>query len=199
MLQSSLRSPPTQDRGMLFERCFFSIAVTKKDLPWLKKSGFLPIARKERYLCVRPVSVKGKPMLARPSLNTPSTSDLNASFEASSEQRVRHSQRNARATDAPGPRRIRSNPLLNIPIGRRLALGFLLPALIAALTLSSVGVQSQQRLLQESLFYQNLFDAYTSLSAGGNVLEQVHTDVQQTVTYAVQPHPLPAILSEDET
>lgn len=104
-----------------------------------------------------------------------------------------------RTSGSQDTRRIRSNPLLNIPIGRRLALGFLIPALIAALTLSSVGIQSQQRLLQESIFYQNLFNAYTSLTAGGDVLKQIHITVQKTVTYASQPHPILEILKDDET
>jgi diguanylate cyclase (GGDEF)-like protein/putative nucleotidyltransferase with HDIG domain len=138
-------------------------------------------------------------MLASPSTDEPSISGLNASSDAAVGKRSHQGSRDVRATGSAGQRRIRSNLLLNIPIGRRLALGFLIPALIAALTLSSVGVQSQQRLLQESTYYQHLFDAYTSLSAGRNLLEQLHTDVQQTVTYAAQPHPLPAILTEDET
>src|SRR5712691_9952307 len=118
-------------------------------------------------------------MFASPSLDEPPAANLNASSDVLPEKRSRHGYRNARATRSPGPRRIRSNPLLNIPIGRRLALGFLIPALIAAITLSSVGVQSQQRLLQESIFYQNLFDAYTSLSAGGSVLEKLKAKVQK--------------------
>ncbi len=149
------------------------------------------------FFCVRPVCVKGEPMLASPSLNEPPVADLSASENAPSEKHTLHGHRDARATGSAGPRR--SNPLLNIPIARRLALGFLIPALIAALTLSSVGVQSQQRLLQESIFYQNLFTAYTSLSAGGNVLNQIHAEIQKTVAYAAQPHPLPQILKEDET
>lgn len=92
---------------------------------------------------------------------------------------------------------MRSNPLLNIPIGRRLALGFLIPALIAALTLSNVGVQSQQRLLQESTFYQHLFDAYTSLTSEGDMLQQMHTNLQETTSYAAQQHAIPAILKDD--
>src|SRR5579872_5319980 len=94
---------------------------------------------------------------------------------------------------------MRSNPLLNIPIGRRLALGFLIPALIAALTLSNVGVQSQQRLLQESTFYQHLFDAYTSLTSEGDMLQQMHTNLQETISYAAQQHAIPAILKDDRS
>lgn len=139
-------------------------------------------------------------MFADPSTDEPSISGLNASSDAPLEQRSCHgSGGGARATASPGPRRIHANPLLNIPIGRRLALGFLLPALIAALTLSSVGVQSQQRLLQESTFYQHLFDAYTSLTMEEGVLQQMHTTLQDTVAYAARPHPLTAIITDDES
>jgi HAMP domain-containing protein len=125
-------------------------------------------------------------------------SDLNAPSDSLSGKRTGHRFGRTRSKVSSGPKRTRTNPLLNLPIGRRLALGFLIPALIAAFTLSSVGVQSQQRLLQESTFYQNLFDAYTSLAAGENLLQQMHTNLQGTVSYAVQPHPLTAIIKDDQ-
>lgn len=137
-------------------------------------------------------------MLASPSTDQPSVTGLNASSEKASGKRSRHESRDARATASPGRRRRRSNPLLNIPIGRRLTLGFLLPALIAAITLSSVGVQSQQRLLQESTFYQHLFDAYTSLGTAVTVLQQMDTDLQGTVAYAAGPHPSMEILRDNQ-
>lgn len=93
----------------------------------------------------------------------------------------------------------RANPLLNIPIGWRLALGFLIPAIIAALSLSSLGVQSQQRLVEQSTFYQKLFDANNSLTAVENLLQQMHTDLQQTVAYAARPQPLASILKDDQS
>ncbi len=92
----------------------------------------------------------------------------------------------------------KSNPLLNIPIGTRLALGFLFPALIATLTLSIVGVQSQQRLLQETTFYQNLLNGYTSLTTAAGDLQQMHSDLLNAVSYAAQPHHLTAILADDQ-
>lgn len=95
--------------------------------------------------------------------------------------------------------RLRVNPLLNIPIGRRLALGFLLPGLIAALALGSIGVQSQQRLLEESTFYQHNLDAYTSLTDAASILQQMHTHTADSVAYASQPNPSPAILQDDQT
>ena len=135
------------------------------------------------------------PSLDKPPAAEPPVVDLSVPEGAPSEKRSRHSQRDARATRSSGSRR--SNPLLNISIGRRLTLGFIIPALIAAITLSTVGVQSQQRLLQESIYYQNLFSAYTSLTASENVLAQMHSELQKTVAYAAQPHPLPEILKDD--
>jgi hypothetical protein len=61
-----------------------------------------------------------------------------------------------------------------------------------------VGVQSQQRLLQESIFYQHLFDAYTSLGTAVTVMQQIHTDLQGTATYATQPHPSMEILRDNQ-
>lgn len=126
-------------------------------------------------------------------------SDLNAPSAYLSGKRT--SQRffgRTRSKVSSGPKYTRTNPLLNLPIWMRLALGFLIPALLAAFTLTTVGVQSQQRLLQESTFYQNLFDAYTSLAAGEDLLQQMHTNLQGTVSYAAQPHALAAILSDDQ-
>lgn len=138
-------------------------------------------------------------MLASPATDEPSVPDLNTSSDALAEHSVRQECGDVQTPGSPGPRRRRSNPLLNIPIGRRLALGFLIPALIAAITLSSVGVQSQQRLLQESIFYQHLFNAYTSLTAEGTELQQMHTNLQVITTYATQPHALPLILKDDQS
>jgi len=87
---------------------------------------------------------------------------------------------------------------LNLSIGRRLALGFLIPALIATLTLGSVGTQSQQRFLQEATFYQNLLNTYNSLTTATNHLEQMHSQLLQTVTYAAQPDHLPQVLSDEQ-
>ncbi|MBA2393852.1 MAG: diguanylate cyclase [Ktedonobacteraceae bacterium] len=89
-----------------------------------------------------------------------------------------------------------SNPLLNISIGRRLALGFLIPALIAILTLNSVSMQSQQRLSQEATFYQHLLATYTSLTTASDDLENMHTHLLQTVAYAAQPHALSIVLGD---
>lgn len=76
------------------------------------------------------------------------------------------------------------NPLLNISIARRLAFGFLIPALIVSIALSSVGIQSMQLLSQESLFYHNLIHMSASLNTAMDYLEQVNTTMQGTVADA---------------
>ncbi len=99
---------------------------------------------------------------------------------------------------APRPDRRSRNPLLNLSIAKRLVLSFLLPALIAALALGSVGMESQQLLLQESTFYQNLMHAYTSLTTSTGDLQQMHTGLLGTLNDAAQPQPLPETLREDQ-
>jgi diguanylate cyclase (GGDEF)-like protein len=138
-------------------------------------------------------------MLASPATDEPSVPDRNISAETLANKRVRKAYGDVQASKSPGLWRMRSNPLLNIPIGRRLALGFLIPALIAAITLSSVGVQSQQRLLQESTFYQHLFNAYTTLTKEETDLQQIHTHLQGITAYAAQPHALTLILKNDRS
>ena len=63
------------------------------------------------------------------------------------------------------------NPLIGIPIAQRLVFGFLIPALIAALASAIIGIQSAQLLNQESGFYQNLFQGYSSLTTGNDFLQ----------------------------
>lgn len=76
------------------------------------------------------------------------------------------------------------NPLLNLSIARRLALGFLIPALIVSIALISIGTQSIQLLTQESLFYQGLIHSYSSLTVATGYLQQVDTIMQATVSDA---------------
>jgi diguanylate cyclase (GGDEF)-like protein len=87
--------------------------------------------------------------------------------------------------------------LLNIPIAQRLAFGFLIPALMAALALGSIGVHSQQLLAHESSFYQSLVSGYTSLNIGSQVLQQMHTNLLGTLNDASKPQPPAETLRED--
>ncbi len=89
--------------------------------------------------------------------------------------------------------------LLNIPIAQRLAFGFLIPAIMAAIALGSIGVHSQQLLAHESSFYQSLVGGYTSLNSGSQVLQQMHTNLLSTLNDASKPQPPPETLREDHT
>ena len=90
------------------------------------------------------------------------------------------------------------NPLLNLSIARRLALGFLIPALIVAVALISIGTQSIQLLSQESLFYQDVIHSYASLSVATSYLQQVDTIMQATVGDASSPTTPHETLIEDK-
>ncbi|MEO8972391.1 MAG: diguanylate cyclase [Ktedonobacteraceae bacterium] len=89
--------------------------------------------------------------------------------------------------------------LLNIPIAQRLAFGFLIPALMAAIALGSVGIGSQQLLAHESSLYQSLVGGYASLNTGSQVLQQMHTNLLGTLNDASKPQPPPATIREDHT
>jgi len=91
------------------------------------------------------------------------------------------------------------NPLLNLSIARRLALGFLIPALIVSIALFRIGTQSIQLLSQESLFYQDLIHTYSSLTVATGYLQQLNTVMQATVSDAAANETTPETLREDET
>ncbi len=86
------------------------------------------------------------------------------------------------------PSRRSRNPLIHVPIAPRLVLGFLIPALIAALVAGVIGVQSAQLLSQESAFYQHLFQSYSSLTTGNDFLQLMDFQVHATITDALKPH-----------
>ena len=90
------------------------------------------------------------------------------------------------------------HPLLNIPIAQRLAYGFLIPALLAAIALGSIGLRSQQLLTDESSFYQSLVGGYTALNAANQVLQQMHTNLLGTLNDASKPQTLPQTMREDD-
>ena len=81
------------------------------------------------------------------------------------------------------------NPLVSIPIAQRLVLGFLIPALIASLAASIIGIQSAQLLDQESSFYQTLFQSYSSLTTGNNFLQLMNLKLNTTLSYVQAPNP----------
>ena len=109
--------------------------------------------------------------------------------------RWRRSSLSTLVVDADPPKDIRHKAkswknrysLLNLPIAQRLAYGFLVPALIACITLGSIGIQSVQLLTQSSTFYQNLTHTYTSLTTATEYLQLMHTTIQGTLNDANNP------------
>ena len=90
------------------------------------------------------------------------------------------------------------NPLIGIPIAQRLVFGFLIPALIAALAAGMIGIQSAQLLNQESGFYQNLFQGYSSLTTGNNFLQLMNFKLNATLGDALVANPSHTQLTADQ-
>jgi methyl-accepting chemotaxis protein len=91
-----------------------------------------------------------------------------------------------------------SNPLISIPIAERLILGFLIPALIAAFAASFIGIQSTQVLNQESGFYQNLFQSYSSLTTGNNYLQLMSIKLNTTLSDAAANSPQTQLVADQQ-
>lgn len=88
--------------------------------------------------------------------------------------------------------------LLNMSIGKRLALGFLIPVLIVFLSLTSVGVQSRQLLEDGSTLNQHLLHAYASLNTIVTTLQQTHANLLGALNDASQPQVQQETLREDQ-
>ncbi|MBX5456112.1 MAG: HAMP domain-containing protein, partial [Thermogemmatispora sp.] len=120
-----------------------------------------------------------------PSLATPSLSQAGAASSNSPSLRIR-------------PRSRRSgNLLLNLSIGKRLTLGFLLAALIAALAAGLIGVLRSQSLSRQSSFYQKLLSINTSLTTGANYLQLMNTEVHNLLSAASAPAPSQETIAQD--
>jgi len=76
--------------------------------------------------------------------------------------------------------------LLGWPIARRLVLGFLTAAIIAAAVSSITGIQRANTLQNQAQFYRGLVDANTQLTKGDGFLQLMNTGLNQAVTTAVQ-------------
>src|SRR5215471_11464240 len=96
------------------------------------------------------------------------------------------------------PHRSRGNLLIQMSIAPRLVLGFLIPALIAALVAGIIGIQSAQLLSQESNFYQQLFQHYSALTTGNDFLQLMDFKTHATLTDASEPNPPQDVLSTDQ-
>nr|BBH93809.1 hypothetical protein KTA_20080 [Thermogemmatispora argillosa] len=96
------------------------------------------------------------------------------------------------------PRSRRSgNLLLNLSIGRRLALGFLSAALIAAIAAGLVGVLRSQSLSRQSSFYQKLLSINTSLTTGADYLQLMNTEVHNLLASASAPAPSQETIAQE--
>jgi methyl-accepting chemotaxis protein len=123
----------------------------------------------------QPARRKGQVQL--PSLATPSLPQTGVASSNSPSLRIR-------------PRSRRSgNLLLNLSIGKRLTLGFLLAALIAAIAAGLIGVLRSQSLSRQSSFYQKLLSINTSLTTGADYLQLMNTEVHNLLAAASAPAP----------
>jgi hypothetical protein len=95
-------------------------------------------------------------------------------------------------------RRTGHHLLLAMPIGKRLALGFLIPVLVVFLSLGSISVQSQQLLSNVATFNQHLLHAYTSLTTAVSTLQLTHANILGALTDAGKPQISQATLREDQ-
>src|SRR5215469_4517704 len=75
----------------------------------------------------------------------------------------------------------RRHLLLDLPIAWRLALGFLLAALIAAAAAGLSGLQRAESSSREADFYQNLLVANTSLTTASSYMQLLNTEVHTTL------------------
>ena len=94
--------------------------------------------------------------------------------------------------------RRRRDLLLDLPIAGRLALAFLVAALIAAVASGIIGFQRSQSLTHQSNFYQNLLQTNTSLTGGESFLQLMNVEGLTLVTDANAPVPSQETLKMDE-
>lgn len=91
----------------------------------------------------------------------------------------------------------RGNLFLDLPIAGRLALGFMLAALVAALAAGLVGVERSQALGKQTDFYHRLLQINTSLTTGRSFLELMSSKLHQTLDDANAPNPSRETLAGD--
>ncbi|HVU66768.1 MAG TPA: HAMP domain-containing protein [Ktedonobacteraceae bacterium] len=89
------------------------------------------------------------------------------------------------------------NFFLDLPIAGRLALGFLVAALVAGLAAGIVGVERSQSLSKQTDFYHHLLQVNTSLTTGHSFLELMNSKLHQLVGDAGSPNPSHETLAAD--
>ena len=94
-------------------------------------------------------------------------------------------------------KRVRRHPLLAMSIGKRLALGFLIPILIVFVGLANIGIQIDQLLTNVTTFNQHLLHAYTTLTADSITLQQVQTGMLGALNDAEKKQVSASTLRED--
>ncbi len=100
--------------------------------------------------------------------------------------------------DTPIPRRQGGfHPLLRMQIAPRLALGFLIPLLMAIIAIGNVGWQSQQLQAREEAFYKSLVQGDTSLHMIVNEFDQLHSNILGMLSDAGKPGTSLQTLTED--
>ncbi len=104
----------------------------------------------------------------------------------------------ADAERVPTHRSYRRNLLLDVPIAGRLALGFILAALIAGVAAGVIGFQRSQSLTRQSDFYQTLLQTNTSLTTGANFLQLMNIEANKTLQDASVNAPSQETLTQDQ-
>jgi methyl-accepting chemotaxis protein len=79
--------------------------------------------------------------------------------------------------------------LLNLPIAKRLMLGFLSAALIAVIGVSVVSVQHTTSLSRQANFYQSLVRTNATLTNGANLLQLMTSKTNEALAEATSPTP----------
>src|SRR5579859_6931471 len=90
------------------------------------------------------------------------------------------------------------HPLLKMQIAPRLALGFLIPLLMAVLAIGNVGWQNQQLEARETLFYQSLLQGNILLHTAADNLDQQRGNMLGLLSDAAKPGTSLQTLSEDD-
>jgi methyl-accepting chemotaxis protein len=98
---------------------------------------------------------------------------------------------------SPSTRQRRRNLFLDLPIGWRLTLGFVVAALVAAAAAGIVGVQRSNSLSEQTDFYHTLLQVNTSLTNGRSFLDLMNLEVQQTMSDASATNPSRETLADD--
>ena len=95
-------------------------------------------------------------------------------------------------------RQRRAHPLLNMQIAPRLALGFLIPLLIAVLAIGNVGWQNQRLQARETLFYGSLIQGNILLHNAIDNFSQLRGNLLGLLSDAGKPGTSLQTLNEDE-